>query len=125
MMMSLPGYSRERIASMVSGCGVGVSVTVGVAVTVGVKLGAGVALGGRVSVPAIAVATAASTGASTGPPPPLTEHAASTTISSNPEVQAKLRFLNPSIAKDTGGQLKFDIICLIIKSWLPDRQADL
>src|SRR3990172_5265771 len=123
MMMSLPGYSRERIASMVSGCGVGVGVTVGVAVTVGVKLGAGVALGGGVSVPATAVATAASAGSSTGPPPLLTEQAASTSISSKPETQAKRRFLNPSIAMNTSDRLKFDIICLIIKSWLPDRQA--
>src|SRR3972149_5191614 len=113
MMMSLPGYSRERIASMVNGCGVGVGVTVGVAGRCG---------GGGGSPPA-AVATAASTGSSTGPPPPLTEQAASTTISSKPETQAKRRFLNPSIAMNTSDRLKFDIICLIIKSWLPDRQA--
>ena len=46
--MSLPGYIRARIASMDSGCGVGVAVGIGVAV--GVSLGIVVGRGVKVEV---------------------------------------------------------------------------
>ena len=45
-MMSLPGYSRARMALISSGCGIGVPVGIGVdvCVRVGVQAGSGVAV---------------------------------------------------------------------------------